>query len=384
MDSITAKRAYSTLSMAIAFGAAAPVESHMIPNLPDVVDRVKPTVVHITCNNQDNKEDAAAPFMLPPAPKAPAVPGAPGVEAPPKPQLGTGTGIVIDSVKRHIVTNAHVAGKCKEIKVNMHDDDRRSVSAKLIGKDDLTDVAVLEIPAGKTLQQAVLGDSDKVRVGEDVFAIGHPFGLKYTLTVGVVSAMNRATMGKYDDLIQTDTPINPGNSGGPLFNAAGQVVGVNSSIYSNSGGSVGLGFAIPINQVMKVAAILIEKGEVDWGFMGAQITIPTEEAAQKAGRADLRGILIQGVEPGGPGEKAGVKAGDIVTAVNGKPVNEIMELTRAIGGTFAGNIAKVEVWREGSGGKPLIIDVRVGRRKQTTAIELPEPPKAPAPTPAPK
>ena len=356
--------AHSSVVLALSFGAAASAVAHQIQNLPDVVESVMPSVVKVTCkpNKPDNPDGESIPLP----------PGFPGLPEAPKapPAMGQGTGVVIDATKGYIITNDHVAGDCSEIKVIPHGEGQKPITAMLVGKDELTDIAVLKIPANNvSLRSARLGDSNRLRVGEDVFAIGHPFGLTETVTLGIVSAKGRAFGEKpYGNFIQTDTTINPGNSGGPLFNATGEVVAINNMIFSRTGQFAGVGFSIPINQAKLVADKLIESGNVPWGYMGAVIAEPSEENAAKARRSDLKGVWIEAVDPNGPAARGGLKSGDIVLSVNGALVNKPADFARNVAETFAGNKVKLELWRNG---RTITREFVIGKRPDRILPDIP-------------
>lgn len=260
-------------------------------------------------------------------------------------QQGMGTGVVIDS-DGHILTNNHVAGDADELTVTMHNG--KSYKAKLIGSDPRSDLAVIKIKA-RDLVPAQLGNSDELRIGEWVIACGNPFGLDNTITAGIVSAKGRSVMGgtQYEDFIQTDAAINPGNSGGPLVNLKGEVVGINTAIFSRNGGYMGIGFAIPSNMAKQIVSSLIKKGKVVRGWLGIGIQNLTEELAESFNYADTDGALVGYVEPGGPADKAGIKQGDIVISLNGERKKNLNILRNSIAAVEPGSKVKVEVIRDG-------------------------------------
>jgi serine protease Do len=276
-------------------------------------------------------------------------------------QQGLGSGFIIDA-KGYILTNNHVIDGADEIKVKTYSD--TEYDAEVVGTDPKTDLALLKIKLrnGDKLQAAKLGDSDKLNVGEWVIAIGNPFGLQATVTAGIVSAKWRKIgASPYEDFIQTDASINPGNSGGPLFNLRGEVVGVNSMIYSPSGGNVGIGFAIPINLAENVVNQLRDTGRVVRGWLGVVVQKVTPELAQSFGIKDGRGALIAEVAPDGPADKAGLKSGDIIVAFNGKPIGEMSDLPMLVAQTPVGEKSSVTVLRDG---KKRTIKVRIGELKE--------------------
>ncbi|HEX6021094.1 MAG TPA: trypsin-like peptidase domain-containing protein [Solirubrobacter sp.] len=275
---------------------------------------------------------------------------------------GTGSGFVV-SEDGYIVTNAHVVdGANGQIKAKIGD--RDAVDAKLVGEDASTDIALLKVSANN-LKPLPLGDSDNVQVGDPAYAIGNPFGLDRTLTVGVVSALQRSIDSpngfSIDDVIQTDAAINPGNSGGPLFNAAGQVIGVNSQIESQSGGNVGIGFAVPSNTVKNVIEQLRETGKVSHAYLGVQ-----------AQPAEGGGAQIAQLTADGPAADAGLQPGDIITSFGGKPVEDAQELTSLVDEHKPGDSVEVKIKR-GDGERT--VTVKLGERPNTTQTEQPQVPQ---------
>ena len=242
------------------------------------------------------------------------------------------------------MTNAHVVDGADEVLVTLTD--KREFKARIVGADRRTDIAVVKIEA-TGLPFVKIGDSDRLKVGEWVMAIGSPFGLENTVTAGIVSAKQRDT-GDYLPFIQTDVAINPGNSGGPLLNLRGEVVGINSQIFSRSGGYMGIAFAIPIDEAMRVSEQLRTSGRVIRGRIGVQIAPVTKEVAESIGLGKPAGALVQNVEAGGPADKAGIEAGDIITKVDGKVVEKSGDLPRLIGGTKPGTKTTLQVFRRGS------------------------------------
>jgi serine protease Do len=254
-----------------------------------------------------------------------------------------GSGFVIDP-KGLIVTNNHVIEGADEITVNFPDG--TSLKAEIVGKDEKTDLAVLRVTSATPLPSVAFGDSDKALVGDWVMAIGNPFGLGGTVTAGIISARNRdIAAGPYDDFIQTDAAINRGNSGGPLFDMDGNVVGVNSAIISPSGGSIGIGFAIPASIVKHTVDQLIQYGETRRGWIGVRIQVVTPELAEGLGLDKARGALVAEVTPGGPAEKAGIQAQDVILKFDGKEMRDSRALPRAIADSDIGKTADIEIWR---------------------------------------
>ncbi len=270
------------------------------------------------------------------------------------PVQGQGSGFII-SADGIVLTNAHVVAEAKEVTVKLTD--RREFTAKVVGLDKATDVAVLKIE-GKNLPTVKLGDSRKSRVGEWVLAIGSPFGLENTVTAGIISSKSRSLPGDgYVPFIQTDVAINPGNSGGPLFNLAGEVIGINSQIYSRSGGYQGLSFAIPIETARRVEEQLLSTGKVSRGRLGVGIQELNSSLADSFGLDKVQGALVNSVEKGSPADKAGVKAGDVILKLNGNAIAASYELPALVSEIKPGAQAILEVWRDG---KARNLDVTVG------------------------
>jgi serine protease Do len=257
-----------------------------------------------------------------------------------------------------IVTNNHVVENAKQITVTFNDG--RELPATLVGRDLKTDLAVVKVNAkGGPLPTVELGDSDRLRVGDWVMAIGNPFGFNNTVTVGIVSAKGRVIgAGPYDDFIQTDASINPGNSGGPLFDEYGRAVGINTAIYSQSGGNIGIGFAIPINQVKELLPELEAKGSVTRGWLGVSIQKVTPDLAQSLGLDEAKGALVADVSNDGPAGDAGLRRGDVIVAYDGKAIADAAALPALVASTPVGNTVSVEVMRNGT---TKTFHVKVGR-----------------------
>ncbi|MFC7296997.1 DegQ family serine endoprotease [Herminiimonas aquatilis] len=275
-----------------------------------------------------------------PAPRGRSKPDAEAEEEVPR---GVGSGFII-SADGYVMTNAHVVDGADEVYVTLTD--KREFKAKIIGADKRTDVALVKIE-GSNLPRLTVGDSNKIRVGEWVIAIGSPFGLDNTVTAGIVSAKARDT-GEYLPLIQTDVAVNPGNSGGPLINMRGEVIGINSQIYSRSGGYMGISFAVPMDEAMRVSDQLRANGKVTRGRIGVQIGEVTKDVAESLGLARSQGALVQRVEAGGPAEKGGVEAGDVILKFNGAAIERASDLPRMVGSTKPGTRSIVTVWRKGA------------------------------------
>lgn len=269
-----------------------------------------------------------------------------------------GSGMIIRN-DGYIVTNNHVVERAQRITVRLDND--REYPATLVGTDPRTDVAVLKIKSDKPLPTVELGDSDKIEVGQWAIAIGNPFGFEHTVTVGVISAKGRQTPldgpASYQDYIQTDASINPGNSGGPLVDLYGRVVGINNHIFTRTGGNMGIGFAIPINNAKPVIAELIQHGKVTRGRIGVEIKPVTPEAAEAMGLPEARGALVNAVEPGSPAEEAGVQAGDVILAFDGQPIYKTLDLVKRVSASPVGQKRSLTIWREG---QEVQLEIRIG------------------------
>lgn len=259
-------------------------------------------------------------------------------------QRGVGSGFII-SADGYVLTNAHVVDGADDVYVKMTD--KREFKAKVIGVDKRTDVALLKIDGGNNLPRLTLGDPDKIKVGEWVIAIGSPFDLDNTVTAGIISAKARDT-GDYLPLIQTDVAVNPGNSGGPLINMRGEVIGINSQIYSRSGGYMGISFAVPIHEAMRVVDQLKASGKVTRGRIGVQIGDVTKDVAESLGLPKAQGAQVQRVEVGSAAEKGGVEVGDIILKYNGSLIEKSSDLPRLVGSTKPGTRSVLTVWRKGA------------------------------------
>ena len=272
--------------------------------------------------------------------------------------MGTGSGVIV-SADGYILTNNHVVGDADEVDVTLPDGHEHR--AKVVGTDPASDLAVIQVKASD-LKAAKLGDSANLKVGEWVVAAGNPFGLSHTVTAGIVSAKGRSNMpnmriADYEDFIQTDAAINPGNSGGPLINLRGEVIGINTAIASRTGGSNGVGFAIPVNMAKSIMESLIKHGHVVRGWLGLSIQPLTDEMAKSFGFDSTEGVLIGDVLPEGPAQKAGLKRGDIVTKFDGKKVKDMVEFRTAVAETEPGSKVRIEVYRDG---KTKTVKVEVG------------------------
>ena len=339
-----------------------------LPDFTELVEQVGPSVVNIRTSERvsarnrafGGTEEEMQEFfkrffgervpMPAPSPRG----QAPRPNAPSQPeerQRGVGSGF-ITSGDGFIMTNAHVVRGADEVTVTLTD--KREFKARVIGADDRTDVAVLKIDA-TGLPAVKVGNVDKLKVGEWVMAIGSPYGLSNSVTAGIVSAKGRDT-GELLPFIQTDVAINPGNSGGPLLNMRGEVVGINSQIYTESGGSMGISFAIPMDEAQRVADQLRNGGKVQRGRLGVELSEVTKEVAESIGLGKAQGAFVRRVEAGTPAEKAGIEAGDIITRFDGKVIEKFIDLSRAVANTKPGSVSSLTVFRKG-GTKDLKITV---------------------------
>jgi serine protease Do len=271
-----------------------------------------------------------------------------------RPEHALGSGFIIDPAG-YIVTNNHVVDGASKITVTL--EDGRNIPAKVVGRDPKTDLALLKIQADKPLPYVAFGDSDQAQVGDWVIAVGNPFGLGGTVTAGIISAHGRnINEGPYDNFLQIDAPINPGNSGGPLFNQSGQVIGIDTAIYSPSGGSVGIGFAIPSNIISKVVAQLRDHGHVERGWLGVEMQSMSPQLAKAVGYTGSGGVLVDQVSDDSPAAHAGLKQGDVIMAFNGTAITAPRDLALAVADTPAGKTVPIKIWRD-HGEHTLDVDV---------------------------
>ena len=341
-------------------------------NLADLVSGLSPSVVNVFTVQKPKKQNEMQqlPFdNIPPQFRdffknfPPGFPfGPPEQQRPNQPQNETpqalGSGFVIDPTG-YIVTNNHVIEQANEIKVKFQDE--TELEAKLIGTDKLTDLALLKVNQ-KPLPFVNFADSDKARVGHSVIAIGNPFGLGGTVTTGIISAFNRdINFGPYDSFIQTDASINRGNSGGPLFNFDGEVLGINTAIFSPTGGSVGIGFSIPANLAKPILEQLKKYGKTQRGWLGVRIQELTPEISKSLGLKNEDGVLISMVNPGEPAEKGGLKSGDVIIEFNGKKIKNVKSLQRTVAESAVESKATVKVWRNN---KMQTFTVKLGELEQ--------------------
>ncbi|WP_157263701.1 DegQ family serine endoprotease [Azohydromonas aeria] len=367
--------------------AQAPAQAQVLPDFTELVERVGPAVVNIRTLERARSASRGAPEMdegleeffrrfgipLPGRPNPRGTPPGGGNEEPQ--QRGVGSGFIL-SADGFVMTNAHVVEGAEEVIVTLPD--KRELKARIVGADTRTDVAVVKIEA-TGLPFVRIGDVGRLRVGEWVVAIGSPFGLDNTVTAGIVSAKQRDT-GDYLPFIQTDVAINPGNSGGPLLNMRGEVIGINSQIYSRSGGFMGISFAIPIDEAMRVAEQLRTNGRVVRGRIGVQIAPVTKEVAESIGLGKPVGALVQNVEAGSPAEKAGIEPGDIITKVEGRTVERSGELPRVIGGTKPGTRTTLQVFRRGNYRDLTVTVAEIEPDKPRRAAQAESAPRASSPT----
>ncbi len=328
------------------------IKNHAPESFADLAEILLPSVVNISSTQKvEARED------LPELPQLP--PGSPfedffeeflnrrgGQNTPQIPPASLGSGFIIDAENGYIITNNHVIRDAEEVRVTLHDD--TTLTADVIGMDDKTDIAVLKVNTKKKLHAVKFGDSDVMRVGDWVVAIGNPFGLGGTVTAGIVSARQRdINSGPYDDFIQTDASINRGNSGGPMFNLQGEVIGINTAIFSPSGGSVGIGFAIPSSLADPVIKQIIEYGRTRRGWLGVKIQTVTDEIAESLSMDSAHGALVASVNENSPAGKAELQAGDVIVEFNNQRVDEMRQLPRIVAETKIDTEVPIVIWRNG-------------------------------------
>jgi serine protease Do len=342
----TAAPLWSERPVPVAPAAAVPAA-----NWVELTRALKPAVVNISTRRLEERVEMQNPFGN----LSPFGDDERGPRPPRRTVRSMGSGFIINP-SGYIVTNNHVVEGATDIRVKV--DDGREMAGKVVGRDPKTDLALLKVEA-TGLPVISLGDSTQLQVGEPVMAIGNPFGLERTVTTGIVSATGRVIgQGPYDDFIQTDASINPGNSGGPLINARGQAVGINAAIFSQNGGSVGIGFAIPVNQAKSVVTQLVASGKVTRGWLGVTIQPLTAELAKGFNVTESTGALVAGVQDGSPAARAGVKAGDIITRYDGQKVATSADLPKLVAATAVGRQVPVTVVREG---KSVALNVTVAQ-----------------------
>jgi serine protease Do len=354
----------STISPAVPQTLTSPVALIQQQSFAPLVKKVLPAVVNISVAQKADADAMAEDPEAVPSPGFPnspfdeflrrffeqqnpggqrhLFPSIPGGQAK---RIALGSGFIIDP-SGYVVTNNHVVGDAGKVEVTLQDNSK--YTAKIVGRDPKTDLAVLKINADKPLPYVAFGDSSVAQVGDWVMAVGNPFGLGGTVTTGIISARGRDIhSGPFDDFLQIDAPINRGNSGGPTFNLEGQVVGINTAIYSPNGGSVGIGFAVPSNVAKTVVAQLEEHGKVSRGWLGVQIQEVTPAIAASLGLHGEQGALVAVVTPDSPGAKAGIKQGDVILSFNGTEVGQLHDLPRLVAGTSPDTDATMTVWRNG-------------------------------------
>ncbi len=353
-----------------------PAAASPLGGFADLVEQVQPAVVNISTRTRvATASSPSMPFEFPEgSPFAERfrefferqMPGAPRGDAPQA--RGVGSGFIVDA-EGHIVTNHHVIKGADEITVTLSDG--TELEAKVVGHDEKTDLALLEVEHDGPLPYVSFGSSEKARVGDWVVAVGSPFGLGGTVTAGILSARGRdIRSGPFDEFLQVDAPINRGNSGGPLFDQSGQVIGVNTAIFSPSGGSVGIGFAIPAELARDVVASLKADGRVERGWMGVTIQALTPELAESFGLEEPRGALVSGVLDGSPAAAAGVAVGDVILGFDGEAIETMRELPRVVARARRGETVDVEVLRAG---EPRTLRLEVGRMPGDDQVAAAEP-----------
>jgi serine protease Do len=377
--------------------APAPAQARSAPeSFADLAQKLLPAVVNVS-TTQTVKQAQAAPGERgqrrgPEIPQFP--PGSPFEEffkeffdrqqrgerpdAPPRRATSLGSGFIIDPAG-YVVTNNHVVSEADEINITLHDD--TTYKAKLVGRDVKTDLALLKVEPKKPLAAVAWGDSDQTRVGDWVVAIGNPFGLGGSVTAGILSARGRDIQsGAYDDYLQTDASINRGNSGGPMFNTAGDVIGINTAIYSPTGGSVGIGFAIPATLAKPVIEQIKKYGKVRRGWLGVRIQSVTDELAESLGLDKPKGALVSSASEGGPAAKAKIEPGDVILKFDGKDVTEMRRLPRIVADTQIDKPVDVIVWRKK---KEVPLKVQVGELVENEQVAAATPGPSGSTTPSP-
>ncbi|SFN86314.1 serine protease DegQ [Candidatus Pantoea varia] len=363
-------RLFSALALSIGMSlAAAPdamatlpaqIAGQPLPSLAPMLEKVLPAVVSVHVEGTDSGAQA----QDIPEPLKRFFGQMPGGNSQPQPFEGLGSGVIIDAAKGYVLTNNHVVNGADKINVQLGDGSE--YEAKLIGHDEQTDIALIQIQGAKNLTQVKVADSDQLKVGDFAVAIGNPFGLGQTATSGIISALGRSGLNLegLENFIQTDAAINRGNSGGALVNLNGELIGINTAILASSGGNIGIGFAIPSDMAMNLAQQLIKYGEVKRGQLGIKGTEMTADMAKAFNVDAQRGAFVSEVLPQSAAQKAGVKSGDIITSINDKPITSFAELRVKVGTTPPGEQVKLGLLREG---KPITVTVTLEQSSQTTA-----------------
>jgi serine protease Do len=360
------------LSAGLAFSAPAPVLAFGAPeSFAELAEKISPSVVNITTSSVVAGPSGGGPVVPEGSPFEDLFPDFNDPDGGTQRSEALGSGFVI-SEDGYIVTNNHVIEGADEIEIEFFSGEK--LPAKLVGTDPKTDIALLKVETTKPLEFVTFGNSDLMRVGDWVVAMGNPLGQGFSVSAGIVSARDRELNGTYDDYIQTDAAINRGNSGGPLFNMDGQVVGVNTAILSPNGGSIGIGFSMASNVVTKVVDQLKEFGETRRGWLGVRIQDVTPDIAESMGLTEAKGALVTDV-PDGPSKDAGIKPGDVITMFDGNPVGDAGDLTRRVADAPVGEAVPVVILREG---RTETLQVTLGRREEAEAKAFP------AATPAPE
>ncbi|MGG2140937.1 serine endoprotease DegQ [Symbiopectobacterium sp. RP] len=325
------------------------VEGQQLPSLAPMLEKVLPAVVSVHVEGTQTQRQ-----RVPEEFKFFFGPNAPSGKQNSRPFEGLGSGVIIDAAKGYVLTNNHVINNADKIRVQLNDG--REYDAKLLGRDEQSDIALLQLNDAKNLQEVKMADSDQLRVGDFAVAVGNPFGLGQTATSGIISALGRSGLNLegLENFIQTDASINRGNSGGALVNLNGKLIGINTAILAPGGGNIGIGFAIPSNMAQNLAQQLIEFGEVKRGLLGIKGSEMTADMAKAFKVEAQRGAFVSEVLPKSAAAKAGIKAGDVLTSLDGKPINSFAELRAKIGTTAPGKTVKIGLLREG---KPLELSV---------------------------
>ena len=336
---------YALATLPVAGHAALPaaVGETPMPTLAPMIKRVSPAVVNIATRGTIRERSPQNPLLEDPFFRR--FFDIPDMGPRERQFQSAGSGVIFDAKNGYIVTNAHVVDNATEITVTLQDG--RDLTATVVGSDVPSDVAVLKVPT-ESLIQVALGDSTRLEVGDFVVAIGNPFGLQHTVTSGIVSGLGRSGINPdgYEDFIQTDASINPGNSGGALVNLRGELVGINSAILSRSGGNIGIGFAIPVNMARSIMDQLLKYGSVKRGLLGVNIYSLTPDMAKSLNIANTQGVLVSQVTEGSAADKAGIKAGDVITSINGQTIKSNSELRNAIGLSRVGDKLDVALIRD--------------------------------------